>query len=79
LCVCVCSDDREHGFPTRLFSWCPVQRTRSVGTRCLVTANDSRDNSISYNRSLDRPVAGERRDAGSKTAQDSFRLNSVDR
>jgi len=43
------SDGREHGFPTHLFSWCRVQRTRSVGTRCLVTANDSRDNSISYN------------------------------
>ena len=49
LCVWVYSDDREYGFPTRLFSWCRVQRTRSVGTRCLVTANDSRDNSISYN------------------------------
>ena len=49
VCVCMHSNDREHGFPTRLFSWCRVQRTRSVGTRCLVTANDSRDNSISYN------------------------------
>jgi hypothetical protein len=82
VCVCVYSGDREHGFPNRLFSWCRVQRTHAhavwehaVSLLPTIPAIIR----LVTTRSLDRPVAGERRDAGSKTAQDSFPLHSVER